>query len=374
MAYLWVYTMALGLVVMLIPGIAGWIERWLAPLLSGVLLLVVPSLLFAVFRLTLLPHFPSTHALFGDWYNHALFASVFLLGFLLAHAASFWDAIERQRWIALALAVALFLSWIALRGVRDGGLPLRLYANFAYGFYQWLCIVAVLGFARRWLTKDSAARRYLTDAIFPYYIVHQTAIIMIAHGLRGSGLSAGVEAAIIIGGTAATCIVTLRDRAARRLAPAAVRAEAGNGGIGHADAGERAGGELTILPRWAYRCRPNALYGRHGRAHLSRLERDHAASPRGEGGDGACLGDRRQPVLRACRGPRGAAAGRGGARRGRSRGRRRGAERHLHVGRHGSQFTRTRAGPPSRQGAGDGTPAGLRDRACLGAGGRALRG
>jgi len=69
-------------------------------------------------------------------------------------------------------------------------------------------MVAVLGFARRWLTKDSAARRYLTDAIFPYYIVHQTAIIMIAHALRGSGLSAGVEAAIIIGGTAATCIVT----------------------------------------------------------------------------------------------------------------------------------------------------------------------
>ena len=207
-AYLWVYTMALGLVVMAVPGIAGWIERWLAPLLSGALLLVVPSLLFAVFRLTLLPHFPSTHALFGDWYNHALFAGVFVLGFLLAHAASFWDAIERQRWIALALAVALFLSWIALRGVRDGGLPLRLYANFAYGFYQWLCIVAVLGFARRWLTKDSAARRYLTDAIFPYYIVHQTAIIMIAHALHGQHLAAWLEASIVIGGTAVACVLT----------------------------------------------------------------------------------------------------------------------------------------------------------------------
>jgi hypothetical protein len=207
-AYLWVYTMALGLVVMAIPSVSSWIERWLAPLLSGVLLLIVPSLLFGVYRLTLLPSFPSTHALFGDWYNHALFASVFLLGFLLAHAASFWDAVERQRWIALLLAVAFYASWIWLRSTRDGGVPLRLYAGFAYGFYQWLCIVAVLGFARRWLNRDSAARRYLTDAIFPYYIVHQTAIIMIAHALRGSGISAGVEAAIIIGGTAATCIAT----------------------------------------------------------------------------------------------------------------------------------------------------------------------
>jgi len=40
--------------------------------------------------------------------------------------------------------------------------------------------------ARRWLTADSAARKYLTDAIFPYYSVHQTAIIMIAHELHGA--------------------------------------------------------------------------------------------------------------------------------------------------------------------------------------------
>jgi hypothetical protein len=207
-AYLWVYTMTLGLLVMMAPGITGWIERWLTRLLSGAFLLVVPSLLFAVYRGALLPSFPPTHALFGDWYNHALFASVYMLGFMLAHATSFWEAVERQRWIALVLAAAIYALWIALRQAANGGLPVWLGIGLAYGFYQWLTIVAVLGFARRWLAKDSAARRYLTDAIFPYYIVHQTAIIMIAHGLRGRGLSAGVEAAIIIGGTAATCIAT----------------------------------------------------------------------------------------------------------------------------------------------------------------------
>ena len=74
--------------------------------------------------------------------------------------------------------------------------------------YQWSCIVAVLGFARRWLTADTAVRRYLTEAIFPYYIVHQTAIIMIAHQLHGRGLPAWLEAAIVISGTFATCVLT----------------------------------------------------------------------------------------------------------------------------------------------------------------------
>jgi len=207
-AYLWVYTVALGVVMMAIPGVVGWIERCLAPALSGVWLLVVPPLAFAAYRIVLLPSFPSTHALFGDWYNHALFTTVFLLGFLFAHSKSLWDSIERLRWIAFALAAAFFLSFLAMRSTRDGGMPLRIYAGIAYGFYQWLCMVAILGFARRWVTKDSATRRYLTDAIFPYYIVHQTAIIMIAHALHGSGLSAGLEASIVVGGTAGACIVT----------------------------------------------------------------------------------------------------------------------------------------------------------------------
>lgn len=206
--YLWVYTMALGGVLALVPGLLGWVERKLASASSGVLLLVVPSLLFAAYRLVLLPSFPSTHALFGDWYNHALFATVFLFGFVLARAVAVWEVIERLRWVALSLAVSFFLCFLALRSSRDGGMSLKIYVGVAYGFYQWLCMVAVLGFARRWLTADLPARRYLTDAIFPYYIVHQTAVIMIAHALRGEGLPAWLEAGIVISGTAAACVVS----------------------------------------------------------------------------------------------------------------------------------------------------------------------
>jgi hypothetical protein len=211
-AYLWVYTMALGVVLAAGPGLVDWIERRLASALSGGLLLILPSIAFAAYRLVLWPNFPSTMALFGDWYNHAVFATAFLIGFLLARADGFWDAVERQwRW-ALGIAAALFLSFLVLRWSRDVAMPpsllLRLYGGVAYGCYQWLCIVAVLGFARSWLTADSAARRYLTDAIFPYYIVHQTAIILIAHELRGSGLPAWLEASIVISGTVVTCALT----------------------------------------------------------------------------------------------------------------------------------------------------------------------
>jgi hypothetical protein len=228
--YLWVYTMALGGVLMAFPDLLGPVEKVLGSVLSGVLVLVLPPLLLAAYRLLLYPSFPMTHALLGDWYDHAQFATVFLFGFLLARTDAVWAGIERQRWPALLLAIAVFASFLALFTTRHGGLPLKIYGGFAYGGYQWFCIVAVLGFARRWLTSDSAARRYLTDAIFPYYIVHQTAIIVIAHALRGQGLPAWLEASIVIAGTAASCALSyeiirrvniLRPLFGLKLAPAA---------------------------------------------------------------------------------------------------------------------------------------------------------
>ncbi|MGZ5873566.1 MAG: acyltransferase family protein [Bradyrhizobium sp.] len=211
-AYLWVYTMALGAMLVAAPGLVGWVERRLASALSGVLLLIVPSAAFAAYRLALLPSFPQTHALFGDWYNHAVYATTFLLGFVLARAEVFWNAIEKQRWRALSFAAAFFMSFLVLRWTRETPTPQSLlpmlYGAIAFGCYQWLCIVAVLGFARRWLTADSPVRRYLTDAIFPYYIVHQTAIILIAHELHGRGLPVWLEASILITGTIAACVLT----------------------------------------------------------------------------------------------------------------------------------------------------------------------
>jgi hypothetical protein len=54
----------------------------------------------------------------------------------------------------------------------------------------------------------TAPGRHLTDAVFAYYIVHKTAIILIAHHIRSMGLSALVEAGIVIGGTLASCAAT----------------------------------------------------------------------------------------------------------------------------------------------------------------------
>jgi hypothetical protein len=76
-----------------------------------------------------------------------------------------------------------------------------------FGIDQWAAIAAVLGFARRYLNHDNAARRYLTTAIFPVYILHQTIIVVVAHALKPVNLPPAVEGPLLILVTATGCLV-----------------------------------------------------------------------------------------------------------------------------------------------------------------------
>jgi peptidoglycan/LPS O-acetylase OafA/YrhL len=53
-----------------------------------------------------------------------------------------------------------------------------------------------------------AVRRYLTAAIFPVYILHQTIIVVAAHALKPSHLYPPVEGVLLVLVTAATCFLS----------------------------------------------------------------------------------------------------------------------------------------------------------------------
>jgi glucan biosynthesis protein C len=212
--YLWVYIMVLLAVAALAPTALAALSRR-AERLSGLALLAGPPLLLAALRAFVFPRFPITHTLVDDPYAHAIYGSAFLFGFLVARSRSFSDATERLRWVALALAVTAYLSLIWLRALSPGT-PLRQALPLAYGLDQWCCILAILGFARRWLKdRDTPLLRYAAGAVFCWYIVHQTIIVVAAHWLKPLVLPASAEAALVIGATIAGCWASYE--VARRL-------------------------------------------------------------------------------------------------------------------------------------------------------------
>jgi glucans biosynthesis protein C len=211
-AYLWVYTLVLYFGVLILPGAAARLRSFAEQRLAGVGIVLWPLVYLALIRVLLAPRFPQTHALVGDWYNHALYGAIFLLGFVLAGTRAPWAAIARARWIALGLAI---LGWGYVCGLLgmfgdEPGVPATalFIGRIAYTAEQWLAIVVVLGFAHRHLVHDSAARRYLTTAIFPVYILHQTVIVVCAHALKPAHLNPLIEGPLLILVTASTCLLS----------------------------------------------------------------------------------------------------------------------------------------------------------------------
>lgn len=211
-AYLWVYTVMLWAAHRLLPGAfanaGGWcrdllVSRW------GVLLW--PALLLAVARITLVGRFESTHALVDDWYNHAQYLPVFLLGYWIARADAVWERLRALRWPALGLALAgyAFLTWYF--GSFDEAHPpadaLRMVQRGVWGLFQWSAIAAILGFGRQWAPADGPLLRYLTQAVFPFYILHQTVIVVLAHRLQPLGLRPALEGPLLVLATALGCLL-----------------------------------------------------------------------------------------------------------------------------------------------------------------------
>ena len=211
-AYLWVYSLLMWALLRAWPTaldtLAAWGERRLTNRWG---LWLVPIVLLALWRSLLVGRFPSTHALVDDFYNHALYLTVFVLGAVLARWGGVWAWFAQQRWVALAVALALWAAIVSYFGHYGGVLEppawLRQVQRVGYAALQWSAIVAALGFAVRHWNHDHRWRPIVVEAVFPVYLLHQTVIILLAWWLRPVQLSPWVEAPLLIGGTALACVV-----------------------------------------------------------------------------------------------------------------------------------------------------------------------
>ncbi|MGZ3182856.1 MAG: acyltransferase family protein [Telluria sp.] len=209
LAYLWPFTWALALIALAFPQ-RGWTDR-VARQLTGWKALVLPALAMFAIRMTLLSRFPTTHDFIHDWFDNAKYFLMFMLGYALAQDGPVWARFEQLRWHALALSVAAwaFLIWyfaLPEESVQAGWIgALRTFQRFVFALDQWAPVVAACGFAHRCLNRDSAARRYLAPAVFPFYILHQTLIVAMAHYAKPLQLPPAVEGPLLVIATFALC-------------------------------------------------------------------------------------------------------------------------------------------------------------------------
>ncbi len=112
------------------------------------------------------------------------YGTAFGLGWLLHRRVDRLDTLARQWPVNLVLAAALTSVCLAIAGLRpnlstiattggiEGGAPMRWAYAAAYALSIWTWTFGLLGAAVRFLSGESAVRRYLSDASYWLYLVH----------------------------------------------------------------------------------------------------------------------------------------------------------------------------------------------------------
>jgi glucans biosynthesis protein C len=217
--YLWTYTMGLGAVLAFAP--AAWLEkaRQVAErLFASPHLLLLPMAGALLMRVLVLFTVPERHGLLHDWVNDVTYLPAFLFGFALAGLPSLWPRVVRLRLPALLMALAAYALLAAIEYRYPEGRPHLVQAldRDASLIMAWSMILLMLGVAHQWLNRDHPLRGRLSEAVFPFYLVHQTIIVVTGWWLRGSGLSAWAMFAVLVAATFCGC--WLFYEAGRRIA------------------------------------------------------------------------------------------------------------------------------------------------------------
>jgi glucan biosynthesis protein C len=217
--YLFAYTALVALTLPLWQSPAGqWVRRRFNAL-RGWKLMLLPVLPLLAWTVLLAPHFPPTHNLVRDFYLHAIYLTVFLYGYWMGVDTGIWKELERMRRVSLVLAVAAIAAFIALRvGARGSapGLVMGLLVDLLRTLYMWLAIATILGHGHRHLNHPWPWLRWANESVYPWYVLHQTLIIVAVVWLAPFALGPVFEPALILAATIGGCWL-LTDGLVRRV-------------------------------------------------------------------------------------------------------------------------------------------------------------
>ncbi|RNF85285.1 acyltransferase family protein [Montanilutibacter psychrotolerans] len=219
LAYLWVYTLAFAaLLPLLRSGVGQRVQRAFTGLRNG-RLLVLPALPLLLATLALQPIFGDDGDLENDWYRHAVYFTMFLYGWWLGTDAGLWGELARLRRRALGWALFVFAAYAALVFSLPDEIPdwQETFIRVLRNGYIWLALCAILGWGHTLLNRPFRWLPWANEAVYPWYVLHQSLIVAVAYWLLPLRLGPVVEPLLVLAGTVGGCWV-LHALVIRRVA------------------------------------------------------------------------------------------------------------------------------------------------------------
>jgi len=178
----------------------------------GVYLFIIPLFLME-FLVSLSPETVGRRD-FGGW-SPLTYLVFFVIGYLLASDERYRPAIEKVRFISLALSLLSLISgYILLSEMNVPGTNLLYLLVRAVNSWSWL--LTFMGFASRHLNFNNGFLKYANESVLPFYILHQTVIVTIGYFIK-DWTWAILPKYLFLAGTSFVVIMVLYEFVVKRI-------------------------------------------------------------------------------------------------------------------------------------------------------------
>ena len=155
--------------------------EWLAKG-KNIYLIMLPGIIIFT---SLIQQYPGTNDFIHDL-CYVFYWLFFLLGgfFCIANPKCM-DSIERNRRTSFVLAFLTivfinYLRWNDLEPESENSWTTYAYLS-TYAMTAWFWVMTAVGYGKKYLNRKTKIQNYLNQAVYPFYILHQTVIVVIVY-------------------------------------------------------------------------------------------------------------------------------------------------------------------------------------------------
>ena len=151
----------------------------------GLFLGVIPLILILIVSKK---YFPSDSKSLFNLSSTLYFGFFLVFGMLFASAENTWDHLKKHRKLNAILFLASSIIFYTYYLMPHDWLSPYFTTNTLWNIWYivcclvgWTFVIALLGYAQIWLNRKSTLVQKLNEAIYPFYILHQTVIVVFAY-------------------------------------------------------------------------------------------------------------------------------------------------------------------------------------------------
>jgi surface polysaccharide O-acyltransferase-like enzyme len=139
----------------------------------------IPVILIIIFEASLRYRWPGFQNLIDDWANFSVYITFFLIGYIINSNTRIIEKIKNKKFHSCVMAIISSVFIITLYFLSEvfhilnsGTFYLYIIFRILIGFNSYMWVMFFIGFGKKALNKTNKMLVYLSEASFPFYILH----------------------------------------------------------------------------------------------------------------------------------------------------------------------------------------------------------